>query len=346
MKVAILYNDDVHLKEHLNPVERLGDAEVGDAARDVERALAPRHSTTAIAVGDSIRDAIRELRALRPDVVIHLCEGALGRPEWEANVSLLLEMLGLPHTGCDPIASALCQDKGKVKVLLRHRRIATPAGAVFTSSSNNTECQMVGALVRDHGRVIIKPVRHDGGVGVDATSVATTIEQAIAIAQRTVTTYDQPALVEAFIDGAEFNQAIYWNEEGPVLLPAGEVLFDSSLTPEERVVGWKAKWDAGSREDRATVNRTPAQIGEAVRKSIARICLDASRLVGLGGYCRFDLRQDRTGQLYIVDINPNPDIGPGTGFRKALDAAQISFGDFLEQLMMTATPKPGAALPR
>ena len=67
------------------------------------------------------------------------------------------------------------------------------------------------------------------------------------------------------------------------------------------------------------------------------ICLRAaSVLSGYRGYVRFDLRQSQTGQLWIVDINPNPDIGRGSGFRKALDAAGIAFADFLKALIMAA----------
>jgi D-alanine-D-alanine ligase-like ATP-grasp enzyme len=51
---------------------------------------------------------------------------------------------------------------------------------------------------------------------------------------------------------------------------------------------------------------------------------------------RIDLRQAKDGRLYIIDVNPNPDIGPGSGFRKALAAAEVPFSDFLEALIMAA----------
>ena len=35
-------------------------------------------------------------------------------------------------------------------------------------------------------------------------------------------------------------------------------------------------------------------------------------------------------------INPNPDLGKGTGFRRALDAAGISFAEAIETLIMSA----------
>jgi D-alanine-D-alanine ligase len=107
----------------------------------------------------------------------------------------------------------------------------------------------------------------------------------------------------------------------------------------ERVVGWKAKWASGSREDRGTRNRTPALIDEKTRDDLKNVCLRAASILGLSGYARFDLRQSQDGKLFIVDINPNPDLGRDSGFRKALDAAGITFADFLKALIMAAVAR-------
>src|SRR6185369_12681664 len=159
-----------------------------------------------------------------------------------------------------------------------------------------------------------------------------TREEAEARAKYIEETYRQPALIEEFIDGREFNQAMYLDK----LLPSGEIVFAEELAPEERVVGWKAKWDSGSAEDRATVNRTPGVMDDTLRRDLADLCRKAADVLSIRGYCRMDIRQRPTGELCIVDINPNPDIGPDSGFRKALAAAGIAFRDFLEELMMSA----------
>jgi D-alanine-D-alanine ligase-like ATP-grasp enzyme len=60
-------------------------------------------------------------------------------------------------------------------------------------------------------------------------------------------------------------------------------------------------------------------------------------LLGTEMAVRFDLRQQsQTGVIYIVDINPNPDLGLGSGFRKALDAAGVLFSEFLNTLIIAA----------
>lgn len=154
--------------------------------------------------------------------------------------------------------------------------------------------------------------------------------------EHVIRTYGQPALVEEFIDGPELNQALYDAFSGRVILPPGEIVFSEELEPHERIVGWQAKWSDGSREERATTNRTPAVIDDTLRGDLADVCRRAASVLSLRGYCRFDLRQRPDGEVCIVDVNPNPDIGAGTGFRKALTAAGIPFGRFLDELMMAA----------
>lgn len=305
-RVAVAFNDDLHRKPHLNETERLGEAEVLDTAIEVAELL----GADLIAVRDDVPAALRTLQ--RYDAVFNLCEGVLGNPRFEMNFALALEMAGIAFTGCDPLAAALCIDKLRAKKLLAAAGIPVPRANVLPA--------------------IVKPSTEDAGIGIDASSIVRTADELAAKVREVEATYAQPALVEEFIDGREFNQALFLGKP----LPPGEVVFADELAPHERVVGWKAKWAVGSREDLSTVNRTPAEIDDATRERIAAICMQAERTLGIGGYCRFDLRQAQTGELFLVDVNPNPDIGRGTGYRKALDAAGIAFSDFLRTLIMAA----------
>jgi D-alanine-D-alanine ligase len=316
MKIAVAYNDDVHLKLHLNETEKLGEAEVIDTAREIATLL----EAQLVAVKDDIAASLLEFRDY--DVVVNLCEGVLGHPNWEKNFALGLDMLGIAHTSCEPIALGICTDKKLVKRILLASGIATPR---FWHAEEG-------------GMWIVKPSREDAGIGIDAASVVSSTADIEARAKYVEETYRQPALVEEFIDGRELNQAIYFATTGAVVLPLGEIVFADDLASSERVVGWKAKWASGSREDRGTRNRTPALIDDTTRDELKDVCLRAASTLGLSGYVRFDVRQSQAGRLFIVDINPNPDIGRGSGFRKALDAAGIAFADFLNALIMAAAP--------
>lgn len=319
--MIVAYNDDAHLKSHLNVVERAGEEEVRQVAEEIA-ALVEGTVLPVRAVGE----AIAHLRARRPDVVFNLCEGVAGNPRWEMHFALALEMLGIPFTGCDALATGICGDKGLTKKLLRAAGVPTPEGYVVADP-----CE----LPRLEGAWIVKPVGEDAGIGIDAAAVCTSRDEIAARCRFVVETYRQPALVEEFVAGRELNQALFHGQDGIVVLPPGEIVFAEELEPHARVVGWKAKWASGSPEDRGTVSRT-AVVDNTLRGQIASLASRAASVLSIGGYCRIDSRQRPNGELCIIDVNPNPDIGPGSGFRRALEAAGIEFTDFLKELMIAA----------
>ena len=314
MKIAVCYNDDWHFKKNLNEVEMTAEESVADMARQVAEPL----GAELVPVRDDVVAALRHLRQF--DVVFDLCEGVLGHSNWEINFALGLEMFGIPNANVEPVAIGLCTDKLLVKRLLRAAGLPSPR--VWHGEPDGTW--------------IVKPSHEDAGIGIDAASVVTGADAVEERVRYVEDTYKQPALVEEFIEGREFNQAVYFTVDGPVLLPPGEIVFDQSLGATERVVGWKAKWAANSREDLATRPQVPAVISDTLRRDIGNLALSAASVLSLSGYCRFDMRQSADGKLWIVDINPNPDISAGAGFRKALAAAGIPFPDFLNALIMAA----------
>jgi D-alanine-D-alanine ligase len=312
--VAVCYNDDWHHKKNLNDVEMMAEESVAEMARQLAEPL----GATLVPVRDDVVGALRRLKEY--DVVFDLCEGVLGRSTWEMHFALGLEMLGIPNANVEPIAVGLCIDKLLVKRLLRAAGLPSPR--LWHGETDGTW--------------IVKPSREDAGIGIDAASVCTGAAAVEARVRYVQETYRQPALVEEFIQGREFNQAMYFTVDGPVLLPPGEIVFDESLAAKERVVGWKAKWAHDSREDRATRPQVPAVIPDTLRRDIADLALSAANVLSLSGYCRFDMRQSRDGRLWIVDINPNPDISSDAGFRRALNAAGTPFPEFLNALIMAA----------
>src|SRR6185369_7432334 len=167
-RLFVAYNDDVDLKPHLNDIEKIGEAESAESAREIAEIL----GAELYAVRD-VRAALRDLR--NADLVFNLCEGVLGNPRYEMHFALALEMLGIPFTGADPIAVGLCSDKILVKRLLAAHGITTPRDDVFPA--------------------IVKPSREDAGVGIDAASVVKTKEEADARRRFIEDTYCQPALI-------------------------------------------------------------------------------------------------------------------------------------------------------
>ena len=336
LKIAITYTAEVQSRPQHAEVEQLSETAIAESAHDVHAALAQHAHCALFPVGDDIAGALLAIRDYAPDLVFNLCEGVLGRTRWEAHFVLALDLLGIPYCGCDAVTIALTQDKGLVKQLLRQLGVPTPDG--LTLAEGCPEGQVLADLEAllsraPSGRLIVKPIRQDGGIGIDAASVvdhpAAALERCRALWAR----YQQPALVEVFLDGPEYNLGLYAGPHGVVTLPPGEIVFAPELPAEARIVGWKAKWLPGSPEDLATLSRIAVDLDPALHAELTATCRHVAAMLGMGGYCRFDLRRGPDGHLNIIDINANPDIGPSSGFRKALAAAGISFTDFLADLI-------------
>jgi D-alanine-D-alanine ligase len=188
-RVAVAFNDDLHRKPHLNEIEKIGEAESGETAREIAAIL----GADIIGVGDDLRGALETLSTY--DEVFNLCEGVLGIPRWEMHFATALEMLGIPFTGCEPLAVAICTDKILVKRLLAAAGVPVPRSDVLPA--------------------IVKPSREDAGVGIDAASIVFNERELHDRVKWVEGTYGQPALVEEFIDGREFNQSLFLDRALP-----------------------------------------------------------------------------------------------------------------------------------
>ena len=74
----------------------------------------------------------RLLEGSRPDLVLNFAEGTGSGRSREARVPAVLEMLGIPYTGSDPLTLAVTLDKDCAKRLVAAAGVATPAWAVFS----------------------------------------------------------------------------------------------------------------------------------------------------------------------------------------------------------------------
>jgi D-alanine-D-alanine ligase len=98
-------------------------------------------------------------------------------------------------------------------------------------------------------------------------------------------------------------------------------------------VSYAAKWE----EDHVDYAGTkPVPLRDATPAMIAR-CEEAARAAwdahGLRDYARVDLRIDRDGMPWVIDVNPNPDISPDAGVARAAAAAGMSYVDLITRIV-------------
>jgi D-alanine-D-alanine ligase len=328
LKVALLYNllERLEKGEERDVLAEEGILEEIGAVENSIRSLG--HECYVMAIHDEILSLIYWLKEIRPDVVFNLCESVYGNSCWEMNIPALLDLFRIPYTGSSPLTLGLCQDKGKVKDILLSQGILTPRYKIFDSE--------VDHIRGNTFPIIVKPLHEDGSLGISKDSVVYNDEALRRQIRYVIEKYHQPALVEEFIDGRELNVGLLETNGKVGVLPISEI--DYSGFPEgiPKICGYEAKWVTESTEYQKSKPICPAPLEWVTKRRVEHIAVKVFKLFGCRDYARVDMRADRNGKIYVLEVNPNPDISAQAGMTRAIKVQGMSYTEFIGGLLERA----------
>jgi D-alanine-D-alanine ligase len=315
--IAIVFN--AYEPRPTAAAERLSEesvAEMAQQAHDAVRSIGI--GATLIPLQRSLLNFLGRVKDLGPDALINLCEGYFGRPQWESNVAGIFELLGLTFTGNASKTLALCQDKFRAKAVLKAAGLPTAPAQLMFDGTEALELKFP---------LIVKPNSEDASLGIYPDSVVRDEESLRRVVRRCLDNYKQPVLVEAFIDGREFNVSVM--ENGAVTpLPVSEIDYSAMPKDMPRILGYEAKWFEDNPLYQKTPPVCPAPIDDEMRGKLQGLAAAAFRTMGCRDYARVDFRMDAKGRPFILEVNPNPDISTNAGYARALKAAGIEYPAF------------------
>jgi len=270
--------------------------------------------------------ARRKLSSLHTDLAFNLFEGFCGYPESEALVPEILLQTGIPYTGCNSSMLRLALDKAKVKVILKAAGLQTPGFQLLNP-------QILHMFQLGYP-CIVKPRCEDASHGLSLESVVNSFAALERQVRKVSNSYGGGALVEEFIDGREFNVTVLGDAECAVL-PMSEIAY-SLPSGMPRILTFASKWEPESLYFQGTNVVCPADIEAGEQKRITETARAAFKLLGGEGYARVDMRMDQEGQLNVIEVNPNPDISPGSGAVRQAEAAGMTYTQFIEKIVRLA----------
>ncbi len=319
--ILILYNQVEALLKG-EALDILAEQETARVAREIAAGLQGRGYRVALQGVDSDLEAALAPYPAHEWLVFNLCEGLGGDPGREAEVPPVLEAHGYLYTGSPASALSACMDKALAKERLLAHGLPTPRHA--TLSSPNEPCAVpLPALV--------KPVHEDGSLGISSESVVRDAESLARRVAYVLEHYRQPALVEEFIGGREFNQSI-WGNDPPQALPPAEINYAGIDDPLQRLCTYEAKWVEDSAAYGLTPVLCPAPVDEDLRLRLVEVAIAAYRVMGCRDYARVDMRE-RDGIPYILEVNPNPTLASDAGFVRAGRAAGLDQSQLAERIV-------------
>jgi len=293
---------------------------------------------------DNFKKLHRAFSRARPDVIFNLVEYFHDDPELEAPVAGYFDLLGIPYTGAPPGALTLCQKKGFTKQILAGHGIPTPHFRMLNQPK----------IPKRHGLkypLIVKPAREDASTGVNRHSVVYDHPSLLAQLERVFAEFSPPILVEEFIEGRELHISILGNDP-PRVLPAIE--FDFSELPDDhpKLISYEMKWSPLDESYHQVHTVCPAELSKKELRKIEEAVVPAYTVTGCRDYARIDMRVNRKGEVFILEVNPNPDLTEGVSFMESAEKAGLSFSETLRTIVEGALarkrtiPAAGASDPR
>jgi D-alanine-D-alanine ligase len=324
MKVVILHTLDALEPPPMDPVI----AQLGDAVRELDHDI----GTVVIDRGGDVTDAVGALRREQPDLVFNIAESFAGKSALESSVAGLLNLLDLRYTGSSPAGLLLAGDKSLTKKVLMAHGIQTPqAATVFRGALD-----FAGELTFP---VIVKPPQEDASLGISAASVVHGIKELLERIHALQAEYRQPVLVEQFIEGREFYVGVLGNANAEAL-PVIEMDFTGFPEGKPRIASWEAKWgddgDGSGAEYAGTRSIFPVSLDAELEARMKAVALEAFHALRLRDYGRIDLRVSPSGEIYVIEVNPNCYLERESEFARAAREHGLSYPELCGRIMELA----------
>jgi D-alanine-D-alanine ligase len=279
-------------------------------------------------LGDG-RELLERLLADPPDFVFNMAEGQGISRSREARVPAVLDMLGIPYTGSDPLTLAVTLDKDCARRLVQAAGVAVPSGFVV---ENTLDPQSSIINPQLSFPLIVKPAWEGSSKGIRQDCLVTRAEQLEAAIATMQQEQRQPALVEEFIDGDEITVGVIGNDP-PQVLGIMRVL---PRDPSPRFIySLEVKRDFV----RQVRYECPAQIPPSSLEAVEQAALTVYRTLGCRDVARIDFRL-RDGVPYFLEVNPLPGLNPETS--DLVIQARLcdwSYSQLIEAILQAATER-------
>ncbi|HEM62369.1 MAG TPA: hypothetical protein ENO24_08760 [Chloroflexi bacterium] len=299
LRIALLANLKANApKSAWEPPDRWAELDSERTVKAIAKALEQGGHRVTFLEGDI--GLCEKLKSGKFDIAFNICEGHQGDAR-ESHVPALLEMLGVPYTGSKVLCLALTLDKPMAKRVLAFHGLPTPRFQVFEDPEAALDPVLSYPL-------FVKPAAEGTGKGITGDSVARNDGELRRQLRWLIETYQQPALVEQYVEGREITVGVLGNRQLRALPPLEIDL--STCPPEERGI-----YTSRIKADLPTAPRylCPASLSKAQVRKLSRLAVAAFRALGCLDVARVDFKLDAHDREKpcILEVNPLPGLSPG-----------------------------------
>ena len=292
------------------------------------------HEVEPVEVDKRVEPLVSALGRSHPELIVNIAESFGGKSAMESNVAALLNLMGLRYTGSSPSGLILAGDKILAKKLLTFHGIRTPRFATVYRGALDWVEEL-------HFPLIVKPPQEDASVGLTSGSVVRDLKQLLERMDALQSEFEQPVLVEEFIEGREFYVGVLGNANARAL-PVIELDFSKFPSDRPRIASWDAKWgdeEGGGAEFEGTTSIFPDNLPEDLTERLNAAAVDAFHALRLRDYGRIDLRVSEAGDVFVIEVNPNCYLERESEFARAAARGGLDYDALIGRIVELAAAR-------
>ncbi len=278
----------------------------------VADALSDRgHQVTRVDVDPNL---IRTLEEDQFDVAYLALHGSAGE---DGTIQSLLELIGLPYTGPDVLASSIAWNKPIAQGLYGRHGLHVPDRVTLSQQAFREmgASAAVDRIANSLGSpLVVKPATGGSSLGLSIIQDATALPQAIVGAF----SYAEVVLIERFVAGTEI----------AVTVLDGQALPAVEIQPKEGAYDFAARYTAGATEFHA-----PARLDPDVLAACEQAAVTAYTAIGARHLSRADMIVDASGTPWILEIDTCPGMTGTSLVPMAAAAAGLDVGELCERVL-------------
>ncbi len=266
-------------------------------------------------------------------LIFNLCEHLQGDSHRDGEIAQRMTDWGIPFTGAAVATLANCLVKSRAKAMLQAAGVPTARYQVFTRPDEPMQVPLPA---------FVKPLAEDASIGIDRDSVAHDEPSLRRRVEYILDAYREPALVEEFVDGREFNVGL-WGNGRLYTLPLAELDYCDWCDPYRRFLHFDAKWNPDAPEYQTMYVRCPASVDDTLADRLGKVARQAYRVMGCRDYARVDMRLHQ-GAPFVLEVNPNPCLAPDAGFTNAARVAGYDYPAMVSRIVRWAWGRRGQSV--
>jgi D-alanine-D-alanine ligase len=247
------------------------------------------------------------------DVAVIMLHGKYGE---DGVIQGVLELLGIPYTGCDVLTSAIGMNKIITKELLKAKGIPVADYVVLDSSNPDKSFNDILSLGLP---VVLKPVDEGSSVGVEIIREEDQLKGKL----RNYLRRHPNSFAEKAIIGTEITIGVIGDQKNITILPIME------LRPKKEFYDYEAKYTKGM-----TDFVIPAEISKEQEEKVIEYTKIAFKTLNCRGVVRFDaIISKDDGLPYFLEVNTIPGMTETSDIPAMAKAAGMSFEEVVLKLL-------------